>query len=172
VKINKLIVILAAVLFFASLTVGKADMTLWVDVRDSGGSSIAGTTVPVGTLVYAYGYYNNSPGIDASATITVFYSVDNTSFAEKATLFSGTVVPGQTVVGSAFALTDIGYYQFRWTCTEILDSSRCDNGVKQARVVLNNAVPEPAPLVSAVLGVLALGVFFVRKRNVKPVRSS
>ena len=169
---KKLVAILAIVLFFAAVGGCKASMTISTAVLDVGGNDITGSTVLVGTAVNVTGNYVNPDGNMANATLAEYFSVDNTTFALEATLFSGTVSSGQTVNLGPYVLTDIGYYQFRWTCVEIIPGDpSCDNGADQMRVFvntyLNNEVPEPAPVIGGLMGILALGVFFLRRKTVK-----
>lgn len=167
VTIKKPVIVLALALLFAVVSAANATMTVSIEVKDTDGNSIGGSTVPVGTVAIVYGQYSNTEGNQAAASIKVYFSVDNTAYALKATLFDGVVDPGQTVQGLPFQLMDIGYYEFRWTCTEIVTGSRCTNQAMQTRAVLNNLVPEPAPILGASMAILALGLFYFRRRSSK-----
>lgn len=172
VIVKKLVVVLAVVLFFAAVEGVKASMTISTTVLDVNGNDITGTTVPVGTAVNVTGTYVNPDGNMANATLDEYFSVDNTTFALTATLFNGEVSSGQTINVGPYVLTNVGYYQFWWTCVEIIPGdSSCNNGADQMRVCMNtylsNVVPEPAPLIGGLMGILALGVFFLGRKTVK-----
>jgi hypothetical protein len=167
VTIKKSVIILSLALLLTVVSVAKAIMTVSIEVKDTDGNNIGGSTVPVGTVAIVYGQYDNTQGNQATASIKVYFSVDNTVYTLKATLFDGVVDAGRTVQGLPFKLMDIGYYEFRWTCTEIVSGSRCTNQAMQTRAVLNNLVPEPAPILGASMAILALGLFCFRRRGSK-----
>jgi hypothetical protein len=172
------IVVLAAVfalmLFFGAASVVKASLQESIDVQDSGGNSIVNKAVPVGTIItIIVSYGDPTTKAKASASLDEYYGLNSNSITHVANLFTGVVNNGYTNKAS-YVLSNVGYYEFRWTCAENLDSPGCTYPANQNRAgvftVPGNKVPEPAPYVGLSLGSLALGLFFVKRKNVKPAK--
>jgi hypothetical protein len=163
--------VLAIILFFGAASVVKANLQETIDVQDSGGNSIVNKAVPPGTIVTVIVSYGD-PATKAQATASLdeYYGLNPSSLTYVGNLFTGVVNDGYTSKAS-YVLSNAGYYQFRWTCAENLDSPGCTYPQNQQRAgvftVPNNDVPEPAPFIGLTMGILALGLFFVKRKNVK-----
>jgi len=163
-------VILASIVMM-TIGVVRATPTLSVQLTDSHGNNITDTTVPINTLATISAYYIDSGGANAQATLTVF--LDSGSGPQLvATLYSGTVASNTTVTES-YSLNGLGTYQFRWTCTPdpTTSSSNCPPAYQQRCQVSTtpqNTVPEPIPAAGLALGLLAFGVFAVKRKREKP----
>jgi long-subunit fatty acid transport protein len=165
------IVALAAMALVAVGAV-QAAPTLSIQVTDSKGSNITGTTVPAGTVATVSAYYVDSGGSGAQATLNVFYD-GGSGLNLVATLYSGTVNSGDTVTES-YMLTNVGTYEFRWTCTPASTvsssgfSTNCPASYQQ-RCQVNtspqNDVPEPLPAAGLTIGLLAFGLFVLRRKR-------
>jgi len=163
--------VLAIMLFFGAASVVKANLQESIDVQDSGGISIVNMAVPVGTVVTVYVDYGDpTTKAKASASLDEYYGLDPSSLTYVGNLFTGVVDDGYTNKGS-YVLSNVGYYEFRWTCAENLGSPGCTYPANQQRAgvftIPNNNVPEPAPFVGLSMGILALGLFFVKRKNLK-----
>ena len=156
----------------AAAAIAEAKITVTIGLLNESGNPITENTVlPVGTAINITARYQNTNPYSANAILTVYYSPNNTTYTYKATLYSSTLGYNKTINVGPYPLTDIGYYEFRWTCTEnpptyaLRSTAGCSNGSAQTRTYLNNVVPEPAPVIGALLAMLALGIFFVKKNT-------
>lgn len=175
---RNLIVILAAVLaitlLFGATSAVKASLQESIDVQNSGGTSIVNQAVPVGTVVTVYVTYGDpTTKAKASASLDEYYGLNPSSLTYIGNLFTGIVNNGYTNKAT-YVLSNVGYYQFRWTCAENLGSPDCTYPANQQRAGMfttpDNKVPEAAPLIGLSMGILALGLFFVKRKNVKLVK--
>jgi hypothetical protein len=154
----------------AAAAIAEAKITVTIGLLNESGNPITENTVlPVGTAINITARYQNTNPYSANAILTVYYSPNNTTYTYKATLYSSTLGYNKTINVGPYPLTDIGYYEFRWTCTETTSAlgstAGCSNGSAQTRTYLNNVVPEPAPVIGALLAMLALGIFFFKKNT-------
>jgi hypothetical protein len=154
----------------AAVAIAEAKITVTIGLLNQSGNPITENTVlPVGSAINITARYQNTNPYSANAILTVYYSPNNTTYTYKATLYSNTLGYNKTINIGSYPLTDIGYYEFRWTCTETTyalgSKEGCSNGSTQTRTYLNNVVPEPAPVIGALLAMLALGVFFLKKNT-------
>jgi len=168
--------VFALMLIFGTASVVKANLQESIDVQDSGGSSIVNKAVPVGTVVTVIVSYGDpATKAKASASLDEYYGLDPSALTYVGNLFTGVVDDGYTSK-SSYVLSNVGYYEFRWTCAENLDSPGCTYPANQQRAgvftIPSNKVPEPAPFVGLSLGILALGLFFIKRKNVKPPKRS
>lgn len=167
------VVILAAIVIMTVGTV-RATPDLSIQLTDSNGNDITNTTAPVNTVATVSAFYVDSAGSDAQATLTVFY--DNGLGPQLvATLFSGTVKSSTTVTAS-YTLIGLGTYEFRWTCTPdptttSSSATNCPPSYQQ-RCQVNtypqNTVPEPLPAAGLTIGLLAFGLFTLKRKRPKP----
>jgi len=164
------IAILASVMFLAIIGTAKATIEASIQVKDSGGNSIGGETVPLPTVAYVYGTYKDLDGnAPASATMQVYYDDDPTTGAGwqyRATLFTGTVNDEQTIE-STYVMTEVGCYQFRWRCVKESSGSSDEMSIlctQEVALALAQvfAVPEPGTLAGLLMGLSAFGFLGVR----------
>ena len=162
--------IISLLVLAAAAAIAEAKITVTIELLNQSGNPITENTVlPVGTAINITARYENTNPYSANAILTVYYSPNNTTYTYKATLYNSTLGYNKTINAGPYPLTDIGYYEFRWTCTETTSApgstAGCSNGSAQTRTYLNNVVPEPAPIIGALLAVLAFGVFFFKKNT-------
>jgi hypothetical protein len=169
------LIIIIALFLAAAATTAEAKITVTIGLLNQNGNPLTDNTVlPVGTAINITARYQNTNPYYANAILTVYYSPNNITYTYKATLYSSTLGYNKTINVGPYPLTDIGYYEFRWTCTEnppayaLRSTAGCSNGSAQTRTYLNNVVPEPAPVIGALLAVLALGIFFFKKNTKSP----
>jgi len=165
--------IITILVLAAAAAIAEAKITVTIGLLSQSGNPLTENTVlPVGTAINVTARYQNTNPYSANAILTVYYSPNNTTYIYRATLYSNTLGYNKTINVGPYPLTDIGYYEFRWTCTETTytfgSTAGCSNGSAQTRTYLSNVVPEPAPLIGALLAVLALGVFFFKKNTKSP----
>jgi hypothetical protein len=179
-NIKKITILLAIGLFFATIALAQAKITATIGIIDQNGNNITqNTAVPVGTNVNITGHYENSLGYTATAVIQIYFSPNNITFVEKTNLRTTLTVKNHANVNAGpYPLTDMGYYQFRITYTEKAtntlgatygassEPTRCPT-TSQLRTYINNVVPEPTPLIGLAIGILALSLFFMKKKNAK-----
>jgi len=164
------IAILTLLVFAAFVGVARAQIVALIEVKDSGGNSIKDVTVPLYTVAYIYGTYQDLGG-DAPAEASMIVRFDGGSGWEyRDTLFSGIVSDGQTVERT-YTLTESGSYQFIWRCEqESAGTSRisisCTNEVATDRVV-TFVIPEPGTLAGLITALSALGLLAFKKIRAK-----
>ena len=172
---NKKIIFSITIILVLAAATAEAKITVTIGLLNQSGNSMTENTVlPVGTAINITARYQNTNPYSANAILKVYYSPNNTTYTYKATLYSGTLGYNKTINVGPYPLIDIGYYEFRWTCTENLpayalrSTAGCSNGAAQTRTYLSNVVPEPAPIIGVLLAVLALGMFFFKKNTKSP----
>ena len=162
--------IITILVLAAATATAEAKITVTIGLLNQNGNPLTDSTVlPVGTAINITTRYQNTNPYYANVILTVYYSPNNTTYTYKATLYSSTLGYNKTINVGPYPLTDIGYYEFRWTCTETTSAlgstAGCSNGSAQTRTYFNNVVPEPAPVIGALLAMLALGIFFFKKNT-------
>jgi hypothetical protein len=158
---------LGLLMLVAIVGTAKAQIIASVQIRDSGGNLINDQTLPIGTTAHAYGYYEDQTGNKpATATMQVYFSIDGSSFAWKATIFSGTVNDGENKSAGTYTMTELGFYQFRWTC-EIQNGGFWCHETAQARTKIQLMVPEPATIVGLLMALSAFGLLAFKKTRSK-----
>ena len=159
--------ILAVLMLTTIVGTAKAQIIASVEIRDSGGNLINDQTVTIGTTAHAYGYYEDQTGNKpATATMQVYFSIDGISFVPKATIFSGTVYDGENKSAGTYTMTDLGFYQFRWTC-EIQNGGQWCQETAQARTRIQLVVPEPATIAGLLMALSAFGLLAYKKTHSK-----
>jgi hypothetical protein len=165
---KKILIPLVGFLVFAALiATAKAQITASVEVRDSNGHLINDQTVLIGTIAFVYGYYEDQIGNKpATATMQVYFSIDEVNYVLKATLFSGTVNDGENKSAGTYTMTELGYYQFRWTC-EIQDGGQWCQETAQARTKIQLVIPEPATIAGLLMALSAFALLAFKKTRSK-----
>lgn len=166
---NKKILILILGLLAFSLIVGtaQAQITVSVEIRDSGNNIINNKAVKINTVAYAYGHYEDTLGnAQATASMAVYYSIDNVTFTKEAVIFNGTINDGDTILAGNYTMNKIGFYQFRWTCQIIGRSTWCQERA-QARTHIQLVVPEPATIAGIIMAFTAFGLLALKKTRKK-----
>jgi hypothetical protein len=166
---NKKLVLTALGLMMLAtfISIAKAQIIASVQIKDFNGNLINEQTVPIGTTAYAYGYYEDQIGNKpATATMQVYFSIDGISFVLKATIFSGTVNDGENKSAGTYTMTELGFYQFRWTC-EIQNGGFWCQETAQARTKIQLAIPEPATIAGLLMALSAFGLLAFKKTRSK-----
>jgi len=153
----------------------KANIKVSIEVKDSDGNIIVDNqTVPINTVVYVYGYYEDKDGdAPASALMEVYYKVGS-NWVYEATLYDGIVEDGETIMGDPYTLSKVGLYQFRWTCTKGGPGTStpicCVQERAQARTRIELLIPEPGTLAAGVIIAVSILAFLAirKKKGVKP----
>lgn len=159
--------------------IAKAQIIASITVKDSGGNDISGGTVLINTIAYVYGHYEDLIGsVPASALMEVYYD-DGTGWKHKATLFAGSVTDGGTIV-KTYTMTELGTYEFRWTCVVTGTSSAgaseagrsgvgtfCVQERAMARTKIQLVIPEPGTLAGLAMALAAFGFLAVKRMRVK-----
>jgi hypothetical protein len=96
----------------------------------------------------------------------VYFSIDGISFVPKATIFSGTVNDGENKSAGTYTMSELGYYQFRWTC-EIQDGGPWCSETAQARTKIQLVIPEPATIAGLLMALSAFGLLAFKKTRSK-----
>jgi hypothetical protein len=159
--------ILGLLMLVATVGTAKAQIIATVEVRDSGNFIINDQTVPLGTIAFAYGYYEDQIGNQpATATMQVYFSIDDVNYVFKATIFSGTVNDGETKFAGTYTMDELGFYQFRWTC-EIQGGGQWCQETAQARTKIQLFIPEPATIAGLLIALSAFGLLAFKKTRSK-----
>jgi hypothetical protein len=158
---KKLLLLIFGSIFLAlTISLARANIDASIEVKDPLGNSISGATVPLTTVAHVFGHYEDLDGdADASATMQVYFDDDPTSgtgWEYRDTLFSGTINDGDTIE-ETYAMTELGYYQFRWTVENFLDYAH-------VRTTVGPVIPEPGTLAGLTISLSALGLLFAKKR--------
>jgi hypothetical protein len=142
-----------------------------IEVKDSNGNDVAGKTVPVNTIVNLYGYYEDLSGTSqAEAKMDVYFDPNGSGFNYKGTLFSDVVNDGDTVI-KPYTLTELGTYEFRWTCTKSDPGSSsgtfCSVERAQARTIIQLVVPEPGTMAIVVMALSTVSFLAIKRFRAK-----
>lgn len=159
--------VLGLLMLVAIVGTAKADIKVSVEIRDSGGNLINDQIVTIGTTAYAYGYYKDTSGNKpATATMQVYFSIDESSWVPRGTIFSGTVISGENKSAGTYTMTELGFYQFRWTC-EIQNGGSWCPPAGQVRTRIQLVVPEPATIAGLLMALSAFGLLAYKKTRSK-----
>jgi len=159
-------------MFAAIIGIAKADIKASIEVKDSNpGNSIDGQTVPVNTVAYVFGHYEDLSGNTPASAIMEVYFDDGSGWAYRATLFSGTVNDGETII-EPYTMTELGYYEFRWTCEKAGAGTSgmsifCRQERAQARTTVQLVIPEPGTLAGLIMALSALAFLAVKELRIK-----
>jgi len=166
------IAILTVITFAVFVSVAKAQIVAQIEVKDGkNGNSISDVTVPLYTVAYIYGTYQDLGGnAPASAVMIVRFDGDGSGWVYKDTLFTGTVIDGETIERT-YTMTELGSYQFIWRCEQEGAgtsgiSISCTNEVATDRVV-TFVIPEPGTLAGLITALSALGLLAFKKLRTK-----
>ena len=162
---KKILITLIALATFAALTATvNAQIAVSIQVKDIHGNSISGGTVPINTVAYLYGHYEDLAGNSpATATMEVYYN-DGSGLKYEATLSSGTVNDGATIT-QTYTMSKLGQYEFRWNC-QLGTAFSCLERA-QARTTIQLVVPEPATIVGLLMALSAFGFLAFRKTRTR-----
>lgn len=163
-KKSALVLIIGLLAMVAFVTVAQAQITAQIQIKDLNGNVISdGQIVNMGTQIKIYGTYKDPAGTSAKYTISIY--LDKGSGYNFVTSWTGTVSSGNTVSSPAYALSQIGTYQFRFAVTSGAMISCYETA--QARTTVQLVIPEPATIAALTMGLGALGVFAFKKRRAK-----
>lgn len=167
-----LITILALVMFAAIIGIAKAQLEVQIEVKDSNGNNIDGETVFPNTVAYVNGTYKDLKGdAPASALMQVYYdnNLSTPDWQLRKTLFNDTVNNGQSIERN-YTMTELGYYQFRWTCTKESGTSEISTLCIEQRGQISAlvlSVPEPGTLAGLIMALSAFGLLAVKRIRTK-----
>jgi len=170
---NKKVLLSAfALIAFATLmSIANAQISVSIQVKDSGGNDISGSSVIIGTTAHVYGHYEDLGGnAQAYGWIKVYFD-DGTGFEYETTLFSGPVNDGDTVEGTPYTMLKMGTYNFTWRSQKIDPTIplalRCEQEGALARTTVQLHVPEPATLIGLAMALSAFGLLALKKTRTK-----
>jgi hypothetical protein len=161
-----LVVTVAVVAFAALAGTAKAQIAIAIELKDSHGNNIVNSTVPINTVAYVYGYYEDKSGsVAATGVMDVYYDAGSGVLVHKQTLYDGLVNDGETIMRT-YEMTQPGSYEFRWTCTKATSSGysvQCtsERALIKARVTLT--IPEPGTVAGLIMALSAFGLLAIRK---------
>ena len=164
------IAVLALIMFAAVVGIAKAQIEAQIEIKDSGGNIISDESVPVNTVAYVYGTYVDKDGSAPASALMEVYHDDGSGWEYRATLFTGTVTDGQTIVRT-YTMTERGHYQFRLRCEkEGIGTSKITISCTQ-QVSMDWAgvfvVPEPATIAGLLMALSAFGLLAVKRTRAK-----
>lgn len=172
---NRRIVIAVLGLVIVSTLIGiaHAQIKASITAKDSNGNVISGGTVPINTVAYVYGYYEDLIASSPTTALMEVYYDDGTGWKYKAILFSGSVGDGETIVRT-YTMTQLGYYEFRWTCETVRTSETgstvgtfCTQERALARTTVQLVIPEPATIAGLAIALAAFGFLAVKRTRLK-----
>jgi hypothetical protein len=161
--------IFALAMFAAFLGIANAQIKASITVKDSKGDTISGTTVLIGTTAYVSGYYEDQGGNAQASGLMEVYFNDGSGWKYKATIWFGNLNDGDTVIGTPYTMSELGSYEFRWTCQKIVPGSltvRCEERT-QTRTTIQLVVPEPGTLIGLSMALAAFGFLAIRRTRAK-----
>jgi hypothetical protein len=171
-KMNKKIsiAILALIMFAAVVGIAKAQIEAQIEIKDSGGNIISDESVPYNTVAYVYGtYVDNGGDVPASALMEAYYD-DGSGWEYRATLFTGMVNDGETIVRT-YTMTEHGHYQFRWRCRKegAGTSGLSISCTQQVSMDWGGVfvIPEPATIAGLLMALSAFGLLAVKRTRAK-----
>jgi hypothetical protein len=174
---RKIVLVIFGMLIVTALVgIVRAQINVTLTLTDASNNPL-GSTAPLGTTVYVHASYQDvAGGTPASAVLEMDYN--GTVPITKTTLYSGTVISGQTITESA-TLTEPGSYAFKWTCTQGATSSslgataggsessgiepQCIIRVGYVTATVYIPLPEPGTLVGLIMALSAFGFWAVKK---------
>jgi hypothetical protein len=148
----------------AFIGIAKAQINVTLTLTDASSNPLA-STVPMNTIVYAHGFYQNlEGGGSASALMEVYYD-NGTGTNVITTLYTGSINSGQTITRT-YQLTKPGNYEFRWTCTRLAGGFQPFCNVQRGFVnvrILTLPVPEPGTIAGLIMALSAFGLLAIKK---------
>jgi hypothetical protein len=138
----------------------KADIEVAIEVRDASNNSLKGETVPLNTLAYINGTYEDLNGTeDGDYSMKVLYS--DVGFGgpwTPETEWTGIVNDGATI-SKQWTMNKLGYYKFTWHV-----ENSYDEGLVSTKV--GPVIPEIpfGTIMATVASFAALGVLIRKKR--------
>lgn len=156
--------VLALAMFGALISMANAQITASITVKDSKGNVISGNTVPIGTTAHVNGTYVDKGGNSATGLMEVCFN-DTSGLKYRAEIWSGTVNSGGTIEVT-YPLTELGYYEFIWTCQRIGPALRCEERT-QIRTTIQLVVPEPGTLAGLAMALAAFGLLAIKRTRAK-----
>jgi hypothetical protein len=163
-KKKMLIMPIALAMLALFIAAANAQITCSVQVKDSNGNVISGGSVPINTVTYIYGHYEDLGGnSQANAVMEVYYN-DGSGLKLEATLFTGNINDGATIT-QTFTMSKLGTYEFRWSC-QLGTSQSCQERT-QARTTIQLVVPEPAAIVGLLMALSAFGILAFKRTRTK-----
>jgi len=169
---KKILIPIVGLLVLAAMAgIAKADIKVSIEVKDSNAIVISEATVPINTIAYVYGHYEDQSGNSPASALMEAYFDDGSGLVYRATLFSGTVNDGDTIMGTPYTMTELGTYEFRWTCTKQVGTGEitvlCRQERAQARTRILLVIPEPGTLAGLIMALSAFGLLATRKIRAK-----
>jgi hypothetical protein len=166
---KKILVATLGIIVFAMLiSVARAAITVWIDVRDSNGVSVKNATLDLNTVVTVHGYYEDNNGrLPATAKMEVYFD-DGTGKTLDTILYFGNVNSGTEIIRS-YTMTKIGTYEFKWECTKggstiktasFSTQCRIEKGLDLTSVFV---VPEPATIAGLLMALTAFGLLAYKR---------
>jgi hypothetical protein len=161
-----LVVTVAVVAFAALAGTAKAQIAIAIELKDSHGNNIVNSTVPINTVAYVYGYYEDKSGsVAATGVMDVYYDAGSGVLVHKQTLYNGPVNDGETIMRT-YKMTEPGSYEFKWVCTKLATSGisvQCvsERALIKAHVTL--IVPEPGTITGLIMALSAFGLLAIRR---------
>jgi len=168
---KKIVLALFGLLILAAFAgVAKAQINVTITLTDASNNAI-GSTVPIGTTIYAHGFYQDlSTNTPAAAVLEVDYN--STGPTTITTLYSGTVTSGQTIT-EPYTLTAPGTYLFKWTCTQGAGAGASSDSSFQPQCIIKVGyvtattvvlpTPEAGPLAGLIMALAAFGLLAYKK---------
>jgi hypothetical protein len=163
---RKILVSIAAFVTLAiMMSVAKAQITASIQVNGSYGNKLNQETVPINSAVHVSGHYEDLISNQVAQGVMDVYFNDGTGLKYKATIWSGTIEDGETVTSTAYTLTQMGTYEFRWT-VKLGDATQCTERA-QARTVIQLVTPEPGTIAGLAMALSAFGFMALKKIRTK-----
>jgi len=161
-----LVSIFAFAMFATFIGIANAQITASITVKDSKGNTISGKTVLIGTTAYVHGYYEDQGGNAQASGLMEVYFNDRSGWKYKATIWSDKLNDGDTVIGTPYSMSELGSYEFRWTCQKIGAALRCEERT-QTRTTIMLVTPEPGTVAGLAMALAAFGLLAFKRRRAK-----
>lgn len=161
-----LIAVIGVIVLFMIIGTAKAQISVSIDLKDSGGNSIKDTTVHVNTIAYVYGGYEDPSGsVPATGVMDVYYDDGSGVLVLKQNLYNGPVNDGETIIRT-YQMTEPGSYEFKWVCTKLASSGTSVQCVSERALIKAHVtliVPEPGTIAGLIMALSAFGLLAIRR---------